>query len=130
MHGLCSLITGYLGYSYSAATVMVRMVEIVRHLCRLYGPIPLLKQMCLEHVAQDHVQTALECIQEGILCHISGQPVNYNLNHYFLNSKCYYLVLFLAFWILCLSDWTLLIFLTDFFKINLVKFCVKIIFLI
>lgn len=82
---------------------MVRIIEVVRHLCRLYGPTPLLKQRCPEHIIWDHVQTALERILEGMLCHISGQPVSYNLNHYFLNSECYPFVLFLAFGILCLS---------------------------
>lgn len=52
-----------------------RMVEVVRNLWELSGPILVLKQGHLAMVAQDYVQMAFGDLQREILHNISGEAV-------------------------------------------------------
>lgn len=51
------------------------MSEVGRHLWRLFGPTPLLRQVHLEEVAQEHVQTAFKYFQVWRFHNLYEQPL-------------------------------------------------------
>ena len=51
------------------------MVGVGRDLCGSSSPPPLPKQVHLQHVAQDHIQTGFEYLQRRRLHNPSAQPV-------------------------------------------------------